>query len=88
MLVGFFLLRFMGQGSMCLVSQTVINLWWVKKRGVIQGLAGSCSSIIMSWVVPQAMLSLMDAFDWRVTYVILGAFTVAVMTPIGWLTFR
>lgn len=88
LLLGFFLLRFSGQGSMCLVSQCVINLWWVKKRGKIQGVAGSVASMAMSWIVPQIMLSSTAAWGWRVTYVALGSAVICVMGPVGALFYR
>eukprot|EP01050_Picozoa_sp_SAG11_P027820 SAG11_NODE_7196_length_1179_cov_1.850000_1_plen_87_part_01 len=33
LLLAFFMLRFFGQGSMMMASQTPINYWWVSNRG-------------------------------------------------------
>ena len=35
LLLAFFLLRLFGQGSLSLVAQTEINLWWVRRRGTL-----------------------------------------------------
>lgn len=36
LLIGFYLLRFFGQGSMSLVGSNLINQWWCKRRGYMQ----------------------------------------------------
>jgi MFS family permease len=38
--VGFLFIRMLGQGSLGLVSQTVINQWWVRRRGLVMGISG------------------------------------------------
>ena len=35
------MLRFFGQGSLMLVSRTTINLWFVRLRGTVMGVAGA-----------------------------------------------
>jgi MFS family permease len=52
LLVAFFLLRFFGQGSMMMASQTPINYWYVSNRGSRMGIAGAFTSLFMMGVVP------------------------------------
>ena len=49
-----FMLRFFGQGSMMNVSVYQINLWWIKRRGAMMGVAGAVVSSMMlaSQVLP------------------------------------
>eukprot|EP01052_Picozoa_sp_SAG31_P026192 SAG31_NODE_2356_length_5874_cov_17.280000_4_plen_211_part_00 len=47
LLVAFFMLRFFGQGSMMMASQTPINYWYVTNRGSRMGIAGAATSLFM-----------------------------------------
>lgn len=86
--VGFIAIRLFGQGSLALVSQNVINRWWVRRRGMAMGISGVGMSlfglggfpVLLNWLIPE--------FGWRNTYVILGAVLLGGMLPLGWLLFR
>lgn len=43
--LGFIGIRMFGQGSLGLVSQNVINQWWVYRRGMVMGIAGLSLSL-------------------------------------------
>jgi len=88
LLLAFFLLRFFGQGNMMNVSIIEINYWWIEKRGLVMGIAGSIVSATMLGIVPIIMMSLMTSVGWRQTYVILGMASLFVMAPSGLLFFR
>ena len=67
LLLAFFLLRFFGQGSMMMASQTPINYWYVSNRGSRMGIAGAVTSLFMMGVVPPLMYA--DGLEngWRHT---------------------
>ena len=88
LLFGFFLLRFFGQGSIVLVSQTAINLWWVRRRGLAMGIGGSVMSLATTGVVPAVMRVAAKRHGWRATYLGIGGVCVGVMLPLGVATYR
>ena len=61
LLIGFVLLRLLGQGSISLVSTYVINQWWVRRRGTILGISGVLVAAfglagfpnLVNWLIPQ-----------------------------------
>jgi MFS transporter, OFA family, oxalate/formate antiporter len=86
--VGFIAIRMLGQGSLGLVSQTVINQWWVRKRGMIMGISGFILAILGMGVFPNMVHRLIALYDWRMTYPILGAILILGMVPVGLVLFR
>jgi len=66
--VGFFFLRFFGQGGLFLVSKTAINLWWVDRRGVIMGIGGGIAAFGISGVAPLVTRMMIRYCGWRCTY--------------------
>ena len=85
--IGFFLLRQLGQGSLSLVSKNVINLWWVRRRGVVMGISGVFGALL-GGLFPYLINALIPLYGWRVTYAILGGLLLFVMLPIGWIFTR
>jgi sugar phosphate permease len=86
--LGFIALRFFGQGSLSLVSGTMINQWWVRRRGTVRGISGVATSLLALSVLPALVKWLIHAVGWRVTYGILGAVLILVMAPLGYILFR
>ncbi len=87
-LLGMFLVvRFLGFGSMQLISNTVIAQWFVRRRGFVMGIAGQ--SLAISLIIYPALSSwLIGELGWRMAWVALGALALVVMLPAGWLFFR
>jgi MFS family permease len=87
-LLGLFLMvRFLGFGSMQLISNTVIAQWFVRRRGLVMGIAGQ--SLAISLIIYPALSNwLIGELGWRMAWVALGALALAVMLPAGWLFFR
>jgi MFS family permease len=87
-LLGMFLMvRFLGFGSMQLISNTVIAQWFVRRRGLAMGIAGQ--SLAISLIIYPALSKLLiDELGWRMAWVALGALALAIMLPAGWLFFR
>ena len=79
--------RFLGFGSMQLVSNNVIAQWWVRRRGVVMGLSGQSLAIsLLLW--PALSNWLIEGWGWRMAWVALGVVSLVVMLPVGWLFFR
>lgn len=85
--VGFALIRGLGQGALSLVSQHSINIWFVRRRGLAIGLAGVGFAAATA-ALPLGIEGLIDAFDWRWSYALLGLVVIAVMVPVGGGLFR
>ena len=87
LVVGFTLIRGLGQGALGLVSVHAVNSWFVRRRGLAMGLAGFGFAIATA-LVPPRFQQLVDAIGWRWSYVVAGAVVAAVMVPVGWAFFR
>ncbi|MDZ7802250.1 MAG: MFS transporter [Trueperaceae bacterium] len=87
LLIGFTLIRALGQGALTLVSQHAIAIWFVRKRGIAIGLIG-VGTALASAVFPVLIETLIGSFGWRVSYMLLGALVAVTILPIGALVFR
>lgn len=89
LLLGFTAIRMFGQGSLSLVSQQIINLWWVRRRGLMNGISGVMFALLGSGGVPYLIHVLIVALDsWRLTYMVLGAILLLIFAPIAALLVR
>jgi MFS transporter, OFA family, oxalate/formate antiporter len=86
--IGFVAIRMLGQGSLSLVSQNVINQWWQRRRGAVMGLSGVASSLLGLSAFPTLINALISSHGWRVSYGLLGGLLLLVMVPVGALFFR
>lgn len=86
--LGFVAIRMLGQGSLSVVSQNVINQWWVRRRGLVMGLAGLFFALLGLGLFPNLINWLIPIYSWRTTYMILGALLLLFMAPLGALFFR
>jgi sugar phosphate permease len=86
--LGFVAIRMLGQGSLSVVSQNAINQWWVRRRGMIMGLAGLFFALLGLGLFPNLINWLIPIYSWRTTYMILGGILLLVMAPLGALFFR
>jgi sugar phosphate permease len=86
--VGFVLIRMLGQGSLGLVCTTVVNRWWVRRRGTVLGLLGMVVSVLGTGTFPSLANALIGRFGWRASYALLGLLVAAVMLPVGLIFFR
>ena len=79
--------RFLGFGSMQLVSSNVIAQWFVRRRGLVMGISSQALAISL-FVYPALSNGLIERLGWRAAWVALGALALVVMLPVGWLFFR
>jgi MFS family permease len=87
LLVGFALLRGAAIGGLSLVSQQVVNLWFVRRRGIAAA-AGSLGLSAGAMVFPPLTDLLISAFGWRGAYVALAALVGLTILPVAALVFR
>jgi MFS family permease len=78
--IGFAALRGVAIGGLSLVSQHVINLWFVARRG-IAATAASVGVAVGGVVFPQVIEALIRAGGWRQAYVTLGVVVAGTMLP-------
>lgn len=87
LLIGFALLRGAAIGGLSLVSQQVVNLWFVRRRGIAAA-AASLGLAAGSMVSPQAIDFLIALFGWRGAYLALAGFVALTILPVAALLFR
>ena len=81
LVVGFGLLRFLGQGSLMLGSANLVAQWFSKKRGFAMSLMALGFGLSIA-VHPKLGQWLIDAYGWRTAWVGLGLMTWAMMLPV------
>jgi MFS family permease len=85
--IGFAALRGATIGGLSLVSQHVINLWFVTRRGMA-ATAASVGVALCGVAFPQVIDALIRSGGWRHAYLILGVIVAATMLTVGLLLFR
>lgn len=86
--LGFVALRMLGQGGLALVSQNVINQWWVRRRGLVMGVSGVATSILLVGLFPNVAHALLRQYGWRTTYPMLGEALLLGLLPLGLVLLR
>ena len=81
--LGFFALRMLGQGSLSLVSNNVINQWWVRRRGMAMGIAGMTAGVVGFGGFPILINWLIPIYGWRMAFMLLGLGVLVIMLPLG-----
>lgn len=85
---GFIALRFLGQSSMTLIPDTMLNQWWVRYRGRVRGLMGIPLPLVTLSLLPSVTRRLISSVGWRMTYGIFGIALFLIMAPVGYLMYR
>src|SRR5690606_31466891 len=80
--IGFFFIRLLGQGSMALISSSLIPQWFVKKRGRAISIA-AIGGLVSSAAFPLLNVWLIGSFGWRASWLILGAIIIICFTPLA-----
>ena len=87
LVVGFALLRGAAIGGLSLVSQQVVNLWFVRRRGIAAA-AASLGLAAGSMVFPQLIDALISLYGWRGAYLALAIAVALTVVPIAAALFR
>lgn len=80
--IGFFFIRLLGQGSMALISSSLIPQWFIKKRGRAISIA-AIGGLVSSAAFPLLNVWLIEAFGWRSSWLILGVIIIVCFTPLA-----
>jgi len=87
LLLALLALRYLGFGSMQLVSNNVIAQWFVRRRGLAMGLAGQSLAISL-FAFPALADALIQQFTWRGAWIGLSLIVLFIAVPAAWLLFR
>lgn len=87
LLIGFAFLRGTAIGGLSLVSQQVVNLWFVHRRGIAAA-AASLGLAAGSMVFPQMIDFLISLYGWRGAYLALALLVALTILPIAAALFR
>ncbi len=87
LLLGFALLRGAAIGGLSLVSQQVVNLWFVERRGIAAA-GASLGLAAGSMVFPALSDGLIQIYGWRGAYFALAAMVALTMVPVAAALFR
>jgi MFS transporter, OFA family, oxalate/formate antiporter len=80
--IGFVLLRGLGQGALGLVSLHVINVWFVRRRGLAVGITGIGMALATAGF-PRLIETGIENAGWRFAFAGLGALVALTILPLG-----
>ena len=78
--LGFAALRFLGQGSLMLISANLVSQWFDKRRGTAMSLMALGFALSMAVHPPLGQL-LIESFGWRTAWIGLGLITWVLLLP-------
>jgi MFS family permease len=85
--IGFGGIRFLGQGSLSLVSTVTVQLRFDRTRGTALGIFTTASAGVMA-LVPVALAVVISAVGWRNAWLVSAAVVAALVVPIAWFGLR
>ncbi len=87
LMIGFFILRLFGQGSMTLLPNTLVPAWFIKHRGKALSLM-ALGSVIGSAVIPPLNNYLLESMGVEKAWQFWSIMLLLIMAPIGWFVIR
>ena len=88
MVLGFFAVRFCGQGVLSILSHAMIGKWFDRRRGI----ASAISSVPVAIAFTSALLILAWVIElsggWRQAWIVMGLFMLSFASLFCWLVFR
>jgi len=87
LMIGFFLIRLFGQGSMSLIPNTLVAQWFLKKRGIAFSIM-TLGSFASAMSFPLINTWLIDTWDWQFAWRFWGILLLFVFVPIAFLGVR
>lgn len=87
LLMAFFLLRFLGQGALTLLSSNAIAMWFRSRIGRVSALMSVGMAVAFAWV-PTWIDDSISAIGWRETYQGIAAIVLVTMLPLLLMLFR
>ncbi|MGD1822518.1 MAG: MFS transporter [Pleomorphochaeta sp.] len=87
MTIGFFGIRFFGQGVLTLVSKGMVAKWFGPRRGFAVGIMGLITAFGFSFA-PQPLHKLIQIFEWDRALIVIATFLIFIFLPIVILLYR
>ncbi|MCS4162606.1 MFS family permease [Salinibacter ruber] len=85
--VGFVCLRCFGQGTLGLINNHAVNLWFERRRGLAVGILGLGMAGATA-LFPPLIEEGIQAYGWQRTYLIMGGILAGAVLPLGALLYR
>ncbi len=85
--IGFGGIRFLGQGSLSLVSTVTVQIRFDRSRGLAVGIFTTATAGLMA-MVPVVLSVVINAWGWRVAWVVAAVAVVVLVVPIAWFGLR
>lgn len=85
--VGFVCLRGFGQGTLGLINNHAVNLWFERRRGLAVGILGLGMAGATA-LFPPLIDEGIQTYGWQTTYLLMGGLLAAVMLPLGAFFYR
>lgn len=85
--VGFLFLRSLGQGSLGLINNHAVNLWFERRRGLAVGILGWGMAGATA-LFPPIIEAGIQTYGWETTYLLMGGILAVVMLPLGAVLYR
>lgn len=77
--IGFWGIRFFGQGLLTMVSRNMVMKWFNKRRGFANAVLGIFSALGFS-IAPKILNQFIERFEWRSTWILLGGIAGLIFT--------
>jgi len=87
LLLAFSLLRFLGQGSLTLLSGNVVSMWFQQKLGTVTAVMSAGMAAAFG-LVPPTLLWSIETYGWRETYRLVAVVIAISLLPLIALVFR
>ena len=85
--IGFFGIRFFGQGVLTLVSKGMVAKWFGSRRGFAVGIMGLITAFGFSFA-PQPLHYMIKKFEWNNALIVLSAILICIVFPMVLIFFR
>jgi len=79
--ISFFLLRFLGQGALGLVSSHSLAMWFERRLGFVEAIRHLGMPLALA-ILPWAIVDSIDAIGWKITYAALGILVLVIVLPL------
>ncbi len=86
-IIGFFGIRFFGQGVLTIVSRGMVARWFGPRRGLVVGIMGLVTAFGFSYA-PQPLQNLIEIYNWNGALIFIAGILVVLFLPIVILFFR
>lgn len=85
--VGYFLIRFLGQGVLMMSCRAMLGKWFNVRRGLASSISGMFVSFAFSFS-PLALFIMIEHISWQATWMVMAVLLLGLVLPLVWLFFR